>query len=118
MIYSVYDHYTRQWDYYEGAGSVPTTAFFRDSGQGSSPERLLASLPEDAVLVGRGALPRGVVASDPGSRAWLAGVGLGQAAAPPSSSLSWIGLAFVVGLSFWLGRKSVSVEKRVRSALS
>jgi hypothetical protein len=111
MIYSVYDHESRHWDYYEGSGGVPTTAFFRDSGVGAHPDRLAAVLPPDAVHVGAGELPRGVVAA---RRAHQGLSGFGQVD-PASGTLSWIGLAFVVGGVFWLGRKSVGAKGRVAS---
>jgi len=114
VIYSVYDHTARRWNQYQGTGAVPPTAFFRDSKSGEAPERLLAQLPPDAVLMGVSDKPRGVVATDRRSGA-LAGLGQSPDSNLPSSALAWLGLAVVVGGVFWLGRRSVSAEAAVRS---
>lgn len=130
MIYSVYDHRARRWHYFEGGGSIPTTAFFRDSGVGAGPDRLAMTLPPDAVAIGSGERPRGVVAVEKGASAALApgaglGLGLGQVpgdSTAPSGVLAWLGLAVLVGGAFWVGRRSVGATERakarVRRALS
>lgn len=115
MIYSVYDHSARRWHYYEGVGQVPTTAFFRDAGRGVSPDRLVARLPADAVAVGVGDMPRGVVASRDHESGGL-GAAPGDDSGAPSSVLAWVGLAVVVGGAFWLGRKSSGAKERLRKA--
>lgn len=72
MRYSVWNHATRGYDYYEAPGSDPVHVGAPPraaaSSLGATPEQAAWPLPTDAVRVGQGELPEGKIASrDPGS---------------------------------------------------
>ena len=121
MRYSVYDYDDRMWRYFEAQGNPqPAAGWFR-SGLGSTPESLVESLPADAIEVGNGNVPQGVIAASRVEedaaleRRSLAGLGeLGT----PATALQWVGLAILLGGAFYLGRRSVEAERKVRSAVA
>lgn len=68
MIYSVWSHANRAYDYYRTperseATSAPKPAHLRFAPLGMAPEDAAWPLPPGAVLIGRGKYPKGYVAS-------------------------------------------------------
>ena len=66
MIFSVYRHDNRDYAYFEAPWSTPPHGWFRRPFPGHlrRPEEIAARLPENAVPVGSGPLPRGIIATD------------------------------------------------------
>lgn len=90
MLYSVWDHADRVYDYYQtaekdAATSAPKPAHLRAPTLGVIPEKAAWPLPKNAVKVGRGKYPKGFIASRMSSPAFpslgdtkvLGGAGLG-----------------------------------------
>lgn len=68
MIYSVWSHADRAYDYYRTperreATSAPKPAHLRFAPLGVAPEDAAWPLPPDAVLFGRGKYPKGHIAT-------------------------------------------------------
>jgi len=82
MIYSVYDYVQQRYTYYEAPGAVPPHGWFRRPTPGTymQPEELAASLPEGAVPIGSGLLPKGVIATN------IPGIGTVDTASPGSGA--------------------------------
>lgn len=82
MIFSVYDYSQQRYTYYEAPGTAPPHGWFRRPTPGTymQPEELAASLPEGAVPVGYGALPRGIIATN------IPGIGTADTASPGSGA--------------------------------
>lgn len=71
MMYSVWDHAQRQYDYYRtpetsAATSAPKPAHLRTAALGISPERAAWPLPSNAHPVGHGKYPKGFIAGNSG----------------------------------------------------
>lgn len=65
MTYSVFDYDTKSYNYFQAPGSPPRgqrSVSGRSSEHGMSPEALLEPLPPNAVFVGTGKEPRGILA--------------------------------------------------------
>ncbi len=119
MRYSVYNYDDRTWHYFEASGTVPPTGWFRKGSGAPVAEKLVAPLPPDAVEVGIGNSPQGVIAAHDQPEPVQALAGLGEVGSVlPGSFLQWLGLAVVVGGAFYLGRKSVETERKARAAWS
>lgn len=77
MIYSVWDHARREYDYYQtpeknGATQSPPPKHIRRHKLGITPEEAAWPLPANAVRVGAGKYPKGHVAT---RRGGLGGIG-------------------------------------------
>lgn len=67
MMYSVWDHAARAYNYYRtpetsAATSAPKPAHLRSARLGLSPEQAAWPLPSNARLVGKGKYPKGFIA--------------------------------------------------------
>lgn len=67
MIYSVWDHARREYDYYQtpeknGATQAPPPKHMRHHRLGMTPEEAAWPLPSNAVRVGAGKYPKGHIA--------------------------------------------------------
>ena len=74
MMYSVWDHANRQYDYYRSpdkssATSSPKPSHLRSVELGLSPEQAAWPLPSNARKVGIGKYPKGYIASTEGGTA-------------------------------------------------
>ncbi len=104
MFYSVYDYPSRMFSYYEGGGSAPPTGWFRKpNGSKLVPERIAAKLPPDAVFVGTGDMPKGVIATlDPTIGSYQKAPSLSGVAFMPSEK-SWPMWLALTGVALWVG---------------
>lgn len=97
-LYSVFNYRTGLYDYFQPSGPVdlPASGTMR-TPRGRTPESLAVRLPEDAVKVGDGELPRGVIATlsdDPAS--------LGEVSKPHFTA--WVSMAAAVGSLYLMWR--------------
>ena len=76
LTYSVFDYDTKSYNYFQAPGSPPRgqRAVSGRGEHGLSPEALLAPLPSNAVSIGSGKEPRGILARRGGGS--LAGLGM------------------------------------------
>lgn len=100
MIFSVFDHHARQFDYYEAPGTsrnygsrgtkyrALTQPVQGLGGIGYAPESLALPLPENARRVGRGPSARGIVATVPRDVASASLNGLGDSAPLPGAPVA------------------------------
>lgn len=97
MIYSIWDHAKRAYDYYEAPGpdaatSSPRPGHLRNDRLGAVPEEAAWPLPAGARRVGAGKYPRGMVASRSSGGGPL---GLFSLDVTPTNLLLWGVLGYV-----------------------
>jgi hypothetical protein len=100
MIYSVWDHARRAYDYYDApdmtrdaATSAPAPSHIRSDRLGATPEGAAWPLPPGAKKTGSGKYPRGMIASRNGGGG-MSGLGLFEIT--PTNIVLWAALGFVV----------------------
>lgn len=104
-LYSVFDYTDGQYRYFESPlRGIPATGRYRAPRTvtqfGSAPEEIAAIVPTGSKEVGRGEIPRGMIAVFP--------TGVGLAAWQNASPSLKLGVAFVAGVlvsRFWKNRK-------------
>ncbi len=101
MTYSVWDHPSRSYHYYEAPGkdhevNSPKPKHLGSSALGTSPDRAAWPLPSGARLVGKGRYPKGHIASR------KSGMALGLIPdITPTNLLLWGALGYMVYTYIW-----------------
>jgi hypothetical protein len=103
MIYSVWDHARREYDYYQtpnknGATQAPKPGHLRNKGElGLTPEEAAWPLPANAVRVGGGKYAKGMIATSKGG---LSGLGFIPDLSPMNlvlmGALGWVAWKYVL----------------------
>lgn len=113
VVYSVYDYNKRAYDYYEGMGNVPASGWMRRAtSRLRAPESLCEKLPADAMPIGSGKTPRGIIATTDRALAGLSGgsitgggAGIGALVErKPAAVAGVVGLAAALAL-WWASKR-------------